>query len=52
MNFIGKKRTGSTVSCGIATLSSNIFTHKELIDKAEAALSEASKTKDALISFE
>ncbi|MBU1261731.1 sensor domain-containing diguanylate cyclase [bacterium] len=44
-----KEETGSTVSCGIATLSRDIFTHKELIDKAEAALSEASKTRDTVI---
>ncbi|MDI6751631.1 MAG: diguanylate cyclase [bacterium] len=44
-----KEETGNTVSCGIATLSSDIFTHKELIDKAEHALSEASKTKDTII---
>jgi diguanylate cyclase (GGDEF)-like protein len=47
-----KEETGNTISCGIATLSSDIFTYKELIDKAEHALSEASKTKDTVISSE
>ena len=44
-----KEETGNTVSCGIATLSSDIFGHKELIDKAEHTLSDASKIKDTVI---
>ena len=47
-----KEETKNTVSCGIATLSSDILDHKELIDTAESALSEASKTKDVTIGSE